>query len=389
MILALLSLATADPTSPLDALAASLEPEVAALRGWEWKRPVRRSIQTVAEMQAALAADSGIPPETAQTLAVLGLIPPGYDLQGSVQALLGEQVAGYYDPEQEALVLVDRYLDDGPDVLSKMLLVHELAHALDDQYTDLMAFFPEETTFDQQIALRSVLEGSASASMVGWLLQGIVKGRFSAPELLGVMRGGNFGQKSFNQAPPILKAELLLPYLTGTSFLLHGHTTMDLSQDSTFLADRFLRAAADPPRSTAQILHPERYWDKREDPVEPVLQLSTPPLSTDRFGEVGCLALLDTKDKIIGRFTFDYQPEVPACTGWAGDQFALLTPTKGLWLVAWDTRQDRQEFLKEWKAKPHGFAVGDRAWLFGPGMARAEVEGLRAGIGVGFGGWEP
>lgn len=384
----LLIAAAAAAEPGLDALARSLEGDVAALRGWEWKAPVQHSVQTVEQMKAALSADSDIPPETTQILALLGLIPATYDLRASVDALVGEQVAGYYDPESKSLVMVDRYLGSGggePDVMAKMLMVHELAHALDDQYVDLQSFFPKQATFDQQIAYRSLVEGSASASMVGWLLQGIVSGRFSPAELLVAMKGsGQFSQKSLTKAPPILKAELLLPYLAGTSFLLHGHTTMDLSKDSTFLADVFLRAAVDPPQSTEQILHPAKYWDTREAPVIPSLQTATAPLAAESFGEAGCIALLDTKNKVVGQFTFDHAPDVPACAGWGGDHLALLSPDRALWLVAWDTPQDRSEFLAAWKKQPVGFAVGERAWLFGPGMGREELEGHRAGIGMEF-----
>ena len=50
--------------------------------------------------------------------------------------MLDQQVAGYYEPATRTLRLVDRP-DPMPPFVERMILAHELTHALDDQYIDL------------------------------------------------------------------------------------------------------------------------------------------------------------------------------------------------------------------------------------------------------------
>jgi hypothetical protein len=85
-------------------------------------------------------------------LASFGLLPPDLDLKQTVLGLLTEEVAGFYDPDTKKLYLIkeepkeeaggffERLFKKGfdPDE-QKMLLVHEMSHALMDQRHDLLS----------------------------------------------------------------------------------------------------------------------------------------------------------------------------------------------------------------------------------------------------------
>ena len=108
-------------------------------------------------------------------------------------------------------------------------------------------------------------------------------------------------------------------------------------------------AYGDPPRSTEQILHPEKYL-VREDPdpvelpdLEPALGGSWREVDTGVFGE------LLTQAHLATYLSRGLATEVAA--GWGGDRYALLKDDGGGTLIAirfsWDTVEDADEF---WKA---------------------------------------
>ena len=146
--------------------------DVEKLRGWTFKRPVRKERTTVAEAKRYFERRIDVqlpPPRRALMEAFLrtaGLIPAGADLRASLATVLEQQVAGYYDPATGTLHLVDR-ADDMPAFMQRTVLAHELTHALDDQYLglgDLDKPDPQSTE-DADIVKGSLAEGSATALM--------------------------------------------------------------------------------------------------------------------------------------------------------------------------------------------------------------------------------
>jgi len=64
-----------------------------------------------------------------EALAALELVPADYDLVAGVFRLVGAQIAGFYEPEDQTMYLVD----DQADAALEETLAHELDHALQDQ----------------------------------------------------------------------------------------------------------------------------------------------------------------------------------------------------------------------------------------------------------------
>jgi len=92
-------------------------------------------------------------------LRTVGLLPAGTDLRQTYLAILQNQVGGLYDPATKTMLLVRRP-GAMPAIAERLVLVHELTHALDDQKADLLAFRRARSgaSEDASLAAASVAE---------------------------------------------------------------------------------------------------------------------------------------------------------------------------------------------------------------------------------------
>ena len=98
----------------------------------------------------------------------LGLLPEGTDLREISASMFGEQVAGYYDPRNGRLRIVEGAAGTGNRVVDEMVLAHELTHALEDQVFGLN-LESLEASDDGGYARRALIEGTASALMYDYI----------------------------------------------------------------------------------------------------------------------------------------------------------------------------------------------------------------------------
>jgi hypothetical protein len=194
----------------------------------------------------------------------LGLLPAGADLKGSLFGLLEEQAAGFYDPQSDTFFV----LGDMPKSSASLFMAHELTHALDDQHYDIDAMI-ERTRGDQERGggVSAVVEGSGMAVMTLFLSREILSGSLTAEAVaeLGQTEAGR--AEKLKAAPALLQRGLLSPYVLGQTFILRGDVSAMTRGLQAADLDRIFR---DPPLSSEQLLHPEKYWDdaKRDLPRE-------------------------------------------------------------------------------------------------------------------------
>jgi len=142
-------------------IAREVTPGVEQAVGLKFKREpailVRSREQVRGYLSRKLVEEMPPPEMTAvqRTYRAFGLIPQTTDLRKLMLDLYSEQVAGYYDPDSSALFVV-RGAD--PLVL-KLILAHELVHALQDQYMSLNAILKLRRQNDRQMAGQAVAEG--------------------------------------------------------------------------------------------------------------------------------------------------------------------------------------------------------------------------------------
>src|SRR5262249_53334103 len=148
-------------------------------------------------------------------------------------------------------------------------------------------------------------------------------------------------------------------YLRGEGFLVH-FAGMNIAMKAPTSGD-IRQAFEHPPRSSEQVLHPEKYWDsaQRDEPRRVELELSKLPpdwklLGEDTLGELYPALVPAPFDQRKAVGAKDPVPVLSigytnkAAEGWGGDRGVLLGKGDAgvLWLVtAWDTPKDAGEFL--------------------------------------------
>lgn len=368
--------APAQNAAQVVALADEVAKDVEALRGWTFKSPVKKELTTVPELMQYLQrqVDKALPPGKDRViqafLGTIGLVPRDLDLKKKFLELLENQVGGFYDTDTKSMHLIARA--GLPPVVERIVLAHELTHALDDQYVDLDTFIEKRMkgTEDLDLTGSSVVEGSATALMLQYLTREMMRGTLSMNQLQDYAKQEEERSKAFLQAPRYFTA-MLGSYICGTQFLAKGRlASLVTMPDDRPIGEALAAAVKDPPLSTEQILHPEKYWDAAHRDVPVVFDdkaadkwMAQPGrwvVHADTIGEMLTAILTSPAG---------FRPDLSSlggmlnwtnasATGWGGDRFYLLaagqdadaarrtlTGLKGVWLTAWDTTADRDEFV--------------------------------------------
>ncbi len=269
----------------------------------------------------------------------LGFFTPDTDLREVYLTLLNSQVAGFYDPETKTMNVIPMIGETPGDSLSfteQITYIHEFTHALQDQHFDLNALLPVELNNqpDRALAIRSLVEGDATATMTVYTQAVAERNPMAALSILteGLASGTLFLPPGI---PTILVAELTFPYEAGATFVstLHG--------DGGWAAVD--AAYANPPQTSEQIMHPEKYASG--ETAIPV--------------EIGAVSLgaewTQAWNVTLGEFYLQEQIDAElapsranrAAAGWGGDRFLVFThgdQVASLLKIVWDTPEDAPEF---------------------------------------------
>lgn len=243
-----------------------------------------------------------------EMLAALELMPSDYPFVDGLFAMVKANIAGFYDPHDHTMYL----LDDLDDASRGPTLSHELVHALQDQHFDLggrLTYRPGEA--DVLAATSSFAEGDATAAM------------FAGPDGTASPLSADTLRLSMSMAvafsatglstPPVLQASLVAPYVDGYRFVSALRERGGWAEVN--------RVWRDPPRSTEQVLHLEKY-DAHEAPlvVAPPGFAALGPgwrlLDSDVSGEQALRLALEQ--------WFSPPEAVRAAAGWGGDRYALV-----------------------------------------------------------------
>lgn len=191
------------------------------------------------------------------TLKKFGFVPPDFDLKKTTIDLLTEQAAAFYDFHRKKLFISDWATQN----MREAALVHELAHALADQNFPIQKFLAKSgDDSEQSIARESMVEGQASWLMIEYGARQAgrsLKDPQTATELLRDQPEGASDDSSypvFSKAPLYIRRTLMFPYDEGEKF-----------QQAIFLKDGtagFARVFSQPPSSTSQVIHPDRYFSR-------------------------------------------------------------------------------------------------------------------------------
>lgn len=186
-----------------------------------------------------------------------GLIPDDLDYAQFLGALMAEQVAGFYDHVRQELYIA-QWIEPS---IQEPVIAHELFHAIQVQEWGAQDYLDSKKFSQDTInAHASLLEGDATLVMLGYTAQifGQTPSTIYKPAVLTLTANSFESQmlsKEFpitSSASPYLKATLIFPYKAGLSFLA---SLLDEGRK----IESFRGLYQDPPTSTEQVLHPEKY----------------------------------------------------------------------------------------------------------------------------------
>jgi hypothetical protein len=285
------------------------------------------------------------PPSTLFALNLIGDIDDFADALGQT---LDDSVQGVYEFRSKTLVI--RGGDLNP--LTRLVLVHELTHALQDQHFDLSKRDFSKTADESQVAWTALLEGDANRVDAAY--------RDSLPagvqQEITDLENEQFADVDFD-GPEVIYTLLGFPYAVGPDFVLGV-----LKAGGQPALDRAFESA--PPTTTEHILHPDEYVQE----VEAMTPVSKPEadgtvLDEGVLGELG-LAI------VLGEGGTD-EVDSAAVRGWGGDYYVTYrdggeTCFRGD--VVMETTRDREEL----------YEALDKKWVDNEALIeRTDDRGLR------------
>ncbi len=301
--------------------------QMSEITGLKLLTPLKKSLRSREQIRAYVINEMKEDKDEAERYAgersaeAFGLLPKGFDLDNFMIDLLTEQIAGLYDPKTHEFYVADWI----PAADQKMVMAHELTHALQDQHFKIdnwvKAARPND---DAELARESVLEGSAMAAMVDYLLAGTGRSLQDLPDIDPSMLVGDMeSTPMLKKAPPFLRDALIFPYLDGLNF----SAAIVRPKGWDALAGVF----AKPPISTQQIMHPAMYFSFRIPPKADLPSLDKDlgadwvRLEDNLMGEFGWKEVLK---QFVGE-----DRATPLAAAWSTDRYILFEQKKTKKLV--------------------------------------------------------
>jgi hypothetical protein len=297
-----------------------------------------------------------------KALYLLGVLDEEVDVLKAYLGFLREQVGGFYDPEGKAFYL----LDDMPRAfLTRLAIPHELTHALDDQHFDLDTLIRDAIEDDDLMFARAAVhEGSATLLMQLHVMKGMLAGEVDGDDLSELAEADAAWGEQLEDFPAPLLRPLLGSYLLGASFLTRGNL-LSLAVDG-FPVDAVNQAFLEGPRSSEQVLHPEKYWDAEQRDEPTTVDLGDAGRVLGGRYELRAEGVLG--ELMIGSIVGAPTPSDPgdptamsgsawtnaAAAGWDGDRWQIWSDGRksvALLGTVWDSEADAREFAEALSAR--------------------------------------
>jgi hypothetical protein len=345
----------------------AVQRDVVELRDLRFRRRVPVTVESPEKMsrrlqriQAAELDETELARQ-GRAMELLGQLPPGSDLPRLLTRVLAESVLGFYlpgrPPEGRLFVGSTR----GLDPFGRFVLAHELTHAVTDQHFDLTRtdrLAAATARGDELAAYSGLVEGDATLVMQRYAADRLTPAEKADLAMTAAQRGGP-GQGS---APAVIREMMLFPYQEGPRFVAA------LYQQGGW--DAVNRAYRDPPVSTEQVLHPERYLRDRDRPQA----VDVPDLS----GRLGPgwrsgieLSFGESDARLLLQGELAHTAAEAAAAGWDGGRLRTFQRGGSTALAlrtVWDSTAEAGQFcdaMRGWASGRFGAATqvaGGRRW---------------------------
>jgi hypothetical protein len=336
----------------------AVQRDVAELRELEFERRVPVTVESPGKLARRLLqvlaeeTDEGELRRQGRAMELLGELPPGTDLPRLLNRVQAESVLGFYVPGRRppkgALYVRSTR---GLDPYAKIILAHELTHAVTDQRFDLTRAdrLAASTAREDELAAYSALvEGDATLTMQRYLAERLTPAEQADAGLVAATQR----TPERDAAPAVIRESMLFPYQEGLRFVraLYARGGWDAVN----------RAYRDPPTSTEQLLHPERYLGGNRDQPQQVavadlsgrLGPGWRPAAELSFGEFDARLLLQGELPVATAQT--------AAEGWDGGRirtFQRGSSTALALRTVWDSTAEATQFcnaMRNWATDRFG-----------------------------------
>ncbi|WP_459194461.1 Hvo_1808 family surface protein [Halosimplex sp. J119] len=282
------------------------------------------------------------------------------------QSNTGSSVLGYYSPQQERIVIVSENTES-PE-MNEVTLSQELFHALQDQQFNLSSF--NQTTRELHNARDGIIEGDGN--LVDSLYQKRCQAEWNC--LMPQTESGNEGgQPDIHYGMYFVSFQ---PYSDGPKFVDRIYQTEGW--------DGVNAVYDNPPASTEQVIHPEKYGEDepanvtftdRSNEEWAVPHLENGTVDYAEFGEAGLATMLfyptyesgGQESPVVGLRSFLNYTNYPQISnydpfnyttrytdGWDGDRLypyvtnesAETNETGYVWKTVWDSEKDAADFVE-------------------------------------------
>lgn len=290
--------------------------EMSQITGWQLKTPLKKSLRSRDEIHAYVLRQMNEEKNEKERYAstrsaeAFGLIPKGFNLESFLVDLLTEQIAGLYDPKTHEFYIADWIAPED----QRMVMSHELTHALEDQHFQIEEWVrAARPNDDAEMAREAVLEGSAMAAMLDYMLKDKGLKLKDLPDVDPSAFVGDLSQTPMlKKAPPFLKDSLMFPYFSGLTF------SMTVLRSGGW--NGFASVFDHPPANTQQIMHPDLY---RSGKIPAPLKLNLPPsLASSNWTELEQNSMGEFGWKEILQQFLDPARAKDLSSAWDGDLYA-------------------------------------------------------------------
>ncbi|MDQ6692114.1 MAG: hypothetical protein M3Z13_05035 [Candidatus Dormibacteraeota bacterium] len=272
-------------------------------RGLKFKSDVKVTAVADAEFRQRLAGkereDEAAFRTEAKVLGALGLLTGHPDLAQAQKALASASVIGYYDPKSKELVV--RGVEPSPGV--RRVVVHELTHALQDQWFAIDR--PVHPDDESDLAFSTLVEGDA-VRIEKQYVAGLSEADRKSVRAEELAAGG---------PPPDVPGVLLeltaFPYVVGPRFT---QALIDAGGQA-----RLDAAFSDPPTTTAQVLHPDRFLAGAGSP--PAVDAPAGDGAIIDRGVVGEFGLRLIMERLAPSGQISDAEQQAVALGWSGDRY--------------------------------------------------------------------
>lgn len=268
---------------------------------------------------------------------ILGFAPENFDLRQFYVDMYSEQIAGFFDPEDNLMYLIE---DDSP-YNNAVTLSHEYTHFLQynhPEFKDILNYDDDfcEKNGETCIVLDALIEGDAT------LTESLV----DVDSLIGSYRSNSGTQSNadtsvFDSAPKFFQESLLFSYVSGYDFVSYHYLKGGF--------DKVNELYLNLPQSVEQIMHPEKYL--KDAPVTVMMEPFRSIISND-FEIINEDVLNESDIKMLLSCGYDQNWQLTdrqasaGADGWGGGSF-IFARNNGSPLffskVVWDSVKDAEE----------------------------------------------